>query len=306
MANTNTFTLDYNGEVAGEILTPVLLGSDSYANGYFRIHEGVKYQTNIPVLSISGDIVQTWSCDYSADGTVSTIDVAITPTKLKTDHTICKANFRNTWWANQTGSGFANDIIPTAWQSVFLEHLGGTIMTTMENTTWSGNFESSAFTAFNGILKRLDDDSATIKQNISAITAGNVIAQMQLAVDAMTAAMVGNYDFKIKVNKKTAHLLRRAYNNDFNNLIYTGTMPLQFEGYEVEICPGIPDSVIVIAKTDNLHVGVDLVNDFVNVRIVDTAMTLNDDNVRFRAQYAVGTAVTLSSETVLAGVGIES
>lgn len=306
MASTNTITDSYAGEVAGEILRPVVVTADSYVQNRFKIWEAVKYKLNIPILTVSGNIVQDYACDYTPDGSSTVVESVITPTKLMTNHTVCKSIFRDTWWANDTGSGFANDQIPAQWDAAFLEAVGEEIMRVMEFTTWQGNFESSAFDKFDGILAKADAASGTIKQDISALTAGNIQAQIQLAVDAMTSAMIGDDRFKIKLNRSSYHLLLRSYGNTFNNLIYDKTKPLIFEGYDIEVCPGIPNNVVVIAKTDDLHVGVDLTSDFTNVSVVDTSQTLNDDNVRFAARYAVGTAVTNASQIVLAGVGIES
>lgn len=288
-------------------MRPVLLGGDTLANNLVNIHEGVKYKENIPILTIDDDIIQAYACDYNNAGTSATVERVITPTRLMVNHTICKSTFYSTWLEDSTGGALVDGQIPNEWYTAFQDHLGEKIATYLEYTLWQGNFESSSYTDFDGVLKQADDESGTIKQNISALTASNIIAQMRLATGAMTAAMVGNTEFRLKVNRKTAHLYRQAVSNDFNNLTYAnGNDPMFFDGYAIDVCPGIPDDVIAIGKTDDFHVGLNLVSDETNIQLVDTSQTLADDNVRIRAVFSGGTAVTNESQIVLAGVNIES
>ena len=305
-----TWTSNYAGKPS-EIMKPVILAAPSLREGLVNVHEGTRYELNIPILTVDEDIVQAYGCDFTDAGTSATVERVITPTRLMTNMKICKAIFFSTWLEDQTGSGSYIDAqIPNEWDTAFQEQAGAQISKVMELNLWQGNLNTgtyvSAYTRFNGLLTVLDGLAGTIKANISAITAANVLAQFRLAQAGMTDPMIGNYDFEYFINTKTAQFYRQAVSNDYNGFEYGNTPELRIDGYKINVATGIPDNFIVIAKRDDLHFGTNLVSDETNLQIVDTSQTLGDQNVRINAVYSGGTTVTNESQIVLSGVNIES
>lgn len=306
-----SYTSNYAGKVAGDIMRPALVSGDTLANNYVNIHEQIKDALNIPIMSMDSDMIQAYACDYSAAGTSATTERILTPTRLMVNHTICKNTFLSTWYADATGNALVDKVIPNDWYRVFEGYLGDIIGRDLEYNLWQGNLDTgvytSTYTRFNGLITVLDGLAGTIKENATAAyTAANIIAQLRLAKNAMTAAMIGDDTFEIFISRKSGQLYREACANDFNNLLYTsGETPL-LDGYKVNIAPGVPDDFCVIARRQDLHVGMNLVSDTTNIKLVDTTETLADDNVRLRAEWSAGTQVTNESQIVISSQNIES
>ncbi len=306
-----TWTSNYAGKYAGEIMRPVLLSANTLSEGLVNIHEGIRNKTNIPILTVDEDIVQAYACDFTDEGTSATTEKILEVTRLMTNMKICKETFFATWLEDQTGTGSYLDAqIPNDWYSAFQDQAGGQISKVIELNLWQGNLNTGSFTStytdFDGLLTKLDADAATIKADISAITAANVIDQMRIGRDAMSAAMVGDYTFEYFVNRVTFQLFRQAVSNDFNGFEYGNAPELMLDGYKINVCAGIPDNLFAISKRENLHFGTNLVSDENNIQLVDTTQTLGDQNVRISAVYSGGTQVTNASDIVLCGVNIES
>jgi hypothetical protein len=227
----------------------------------------------------------------------------LTVTDLKVNLEVCKNQFAKDWEAAQTGRGFANDTLPANFADFVIAHLSGKVAENIEYTLWQGNFESSSFTAFNGILKVLDTaKSGTPDVDFAnAFTAANIVSSLTTLANALPATLVGDASVKLYINRKTAQFYRQAlsalgYLQQFNA---ASNYPLMFDGYEIYVCPGIPDNVALFAKADNLFFGTDLVSDFNEVKVVDMSVTDGSDNVRMVMKFRAGTQVAIPAEAIL-------
>jgi len=306
-----SWTSNYAGK-PGEIVKPMLLSAPTLRGGFVTISEGTRYKKNIPILTVSEDIVQAYACDYTNAGTSATTERVIEPSRLMTNMTICKETFFATWLEDQTGSGALLDAqIPNDWYNAFQEQAGAQISKVMELNLWQGNLVTTSYTSgytdYDGLLTKLDALAGTIKANTAVITASNIIAQLRIGRDAMTAPMIGMYDqFEYFLNPKMAQFYRQAVSNDFNGFEYGNTPELRIDGYKINVLTGIPDNFFIIADRKDLHFGTNLVSDETYLQIVDTTQTLGDNNVRISAAYSGGTQVTNETQIVLCAPSIES
>ena len=73
---------------------------------------------------------------------------------------------------------------------------------------------------------------------------------------------------------------------------------LQFNGYDIYVCPGISNGTVIAAQDTNLFVGVDANSDFAEVKVVDMTLTDASDNVRMAMRFRVGVQVGVLGDVV--------
>lgn len=297
----------YAGELALPYIAAAVLSGDTLANEYVTLHENVKYKAVLKTLSTTG-IVKAWGCDFDNTGTELTLaERVLQVTDLKVNIEVCKDQFAKDWEAAQTGRGFANDVIPATFADFMLSHVSAKVAEAIEYNIWQGNFTPggapATYTAFTGILEVLDvAKGGTPDVNIGTISASTVVADIQSVEAALPATLIGDAAVKCYVNKKTAQFYRQAlgtlgYLQQFNAAV---AVPMTIDGYEMYVCPGIPDNVVVFAKKENLHFGTDLNSDFNEAKVVDMSETDGSDNVRVVMKFRAGTQVAFPTEAVLA------
>jgi hypothetical protein len=303
MASNLSISSSYAGELALPYISAAVLSGDTIANNYVTVKENVKFKMVLKTLASTG-IVKAWGCDFNnADTTLTLAERVLQVTDLKVNVEVCKAQFASDWEAAQTGRGFINNVIPANFADFVIAHLSGKVAENIEYTLWQGNFEGSSFTSFNGILKVLDTAKGGTPDVdfANAFTAANVVSSLTTLANALPATLLGDTTVKLFINRKTAQLYRQAlsalgYLQQFNA---ASNYPLMFDGYEIYVCPGIPDNVALFAKVDNLFFGTDLVSDFNEVKVVDMSVTDGSDNVRMVMKFRAGTQVAIPAEAIL-------
>jgi hypothetical protein len=303
MASNLSISSSYAGELALPYISAAVLSGDTIANNYVTVKENVKFKMVLKTLASTG-IVKAWGCDFNnADTTLTLAERVLQVTDLKVNVEVCKAQFASDWEAAQTGRGFINNVIPANFADFVIAHLSGKVAENIEYTLWQGNFEGSSFTSFNGILKVLDTAKGGTPDVdfANAFTAANIVSSLTTLANALPATLLGDTTVKLFINRKTAQLYRQAlsalgYLQQFNA---ASNYPLMFDGYEIYVCPGIPDNVALFAKVDNLFFGTDLVSDFNEVKVVDMSVTDGSDNVRMVMKFRAGTQVAIPAEAIL-------
>lgn len=301
--NLTISSSSYAGELALPYISAAVLSGDTLANNYVTVKENVKYKIVLKTLASTG-IVKAWGCDFDSSGAALTLaERVLTVTDLKVNIEVCKDQFAKDWEGLQTGRGFANDTIPSNFADFLIAHLSGKVAENIEYTLWQGNFESSSYTSFNGILKVLDTAKGGTPEvdYASAFTAGNIIASLQSLCDALPATLIGDSLVKLYINRKSAQFYKQAlaalgYLQTFNG---TANFPLTFNGYDIYVCPGIPDNVALLANPENLVFGTDLTSDFNECKVVDMSVTDGSDNVRMVMKFRAGTQVAIPSDAIL-------
>jgi hypothetical protein len=124
---------------------------------------------------------------------------------------------------------------------------------------------------------------------------------MNSIINALPAALIGSPDTKLYMNRASAQYYRQAitalgYMQMFQA---SDTFNLQFNGYDIYVCPGISAGTIIAAQPSNLFVGVDANSDFAEVRVVDMSLTDASDNVRMAMRFRTGVQVGVLTDCVI-------
>ena len=85
----------------------------------------------------------------------------------------------------------------------------------------------------------------------------------------------------------------------YRDLYHVGQTEMNFQGIPLFATGGLADNTAVAAQKSNLFFGTGLLNDRNEVRVIDTAETLGDDNVRVVMRYTAGVQHGIGSDIVL-------
>lgn len=293
----------YAGELALPYINAAILSGDTLAKGYVTLKEGVKFKAVLKKLSNAASLVQAGSnCDFSQAGSLNLDESVLTVTDLKVNLELCKREFASDWEAAQTGRGFINDVVPSNFQDFLIGYAAAKVAETIELTIWQGD-TAGTYSSFNGFEKALKAGlSGSADQTWgTTLSASNIIANLTALTAALPIALIGNPNAKIYMNRATAQFYRQAVTAlgymyqwqaaaDFN---------MQFDGYDIYVCPGLSTGTIVIAEPTNLFVGVDANSDFAEVKVVDMSLTDASDNVRMAMRFRVGVQVGILTDCVI-------
>lgn len=302
MADSLSITSTYAGELALPYINAAILSGDTLAKGYVTLKEGVKYKAVLKKLANSASLVQAAGCDFSQQGSLTLTESVLEVKDLMTNLELCKAEFTKDWEAAQTGRGFINDVVPSNFTDFLIGYAAAKVGETIELTIWQGD-TGGTYTSFDGFEKKLKAGlSGSADQTWGAtMTASTIIADLTALTAALPATIIGSSDTKIYMNRATAQMYRQAVtalgymyqwqaSADFN---------MQFDGYDIYVCPGMSTGTVVIGQPSNLFVGVDANSDFAEVKVVDMSLTDASDNVRMAMRYRCGVQVGVLTDCVI-------
>ena len=293
----------YAGELALPYINAAILSGDTLAKNYVTLKEGVKYKAVMKKLSNAASLVQAASCDFSQAGDLQLNESVLTVSDLKVNLELCKKEFARDWEASQTGRGFINDVVPANFSDFLIGYAAAKVAENIEYTIWQGNTTvGSTYPAFNGFEKTVDVNSTYYRNdwNAGAMAVGTVIANLNEVINNLPVALIGSPETKLYMNRQTAQFYRQAVAADgyLQQFQAYSDFNLQFNGYDIYVCPGISNGTVIAAQPSNLFVGVDANSDFAEVRVVDMTLTDASDNVRMAMRFRVGVQVGVLGDVV--------
>jgi hypothetical protein len=297
----------YAGELALPYINAAILSGDTLAKGYVTLKESVKYKAVLKKLSNAASLVQSGTnCDFSQAGSLNLDEAVLEVKDLKVNLELCKSEFARDWEAAATGRGFINDVVPSNFADFLIGYAAAKVAENIEYTIWQGDTTTGSYQSFDGFEKKLltltgGADITWTGAGLTPLSATNIIANMNSIINALPAALIGSPDTKLYMNRASAQYYRQAITalgymqmfqaaDDFN---------LQFNGYDIYVCPGISNGTIIAAQPSNLFVGVDANSDFAEVRVVDMSLTDASDNVRMAMRFRTGVQVGVLTDCVI-------
>jgi hypothetical protein len=294
----------YAGELALPYINAAILSGDTLAKNYVTLKEGVKYKAVMKKLSNAASLVQAASCDFSQAGDLQLDESVLTVSDLKVNLELCKKEFARDWEASQTGRGFINDVVPANFSDFLIGYAAAKVAENIEYTIWQGNTTvGSTYPAFDGFEKQINATQGTYANftwTAGTMAVGTVIANLNQVINNLPVALIGSPETKLYMNRQTAQFYRQAVSAlGYANLFQASDeFNLQFNGYDIYVCPGMSNGTVIAAQPSNLFVGVDANSDFAEVRVVDMTLTDASDNVRMAMRFRVGVQVGVYQDVV--------
>ena len=302
MATTETITTSYAGESAGKYISAALLSNDSISNGAVSVMPNIKYKQVVNTMALSG-IQADATCDFTEIGTVTVDERILEPKSLQVNVKLCKQNYRDTWEAIQMGYS-AHDNLPPKFSDYLIGLAAAQVSSEVETNIWSGVTATGG--EFGGLEVALAANAAQpAAQEIAgtALTAANIVAELGKVLAATPAAIYKKPGFAIRIpvlaeKHYIAAQAALGYLDKFN----VDKTALNFQGVPLIVCPGMTDTVMVATYEDNLWFGTGLLSDQNLVKVIDTAETLGDENVRIIMRYTAGTQFGMGADIVTYGI----
>ena len=295
----------YAGELALPYINAAILSGDTLAKGYVTLKENVKYKAVLKKLSNAASLVQAASCDFSQAGSLNLDESVLTVSDLKVNLELCKADFARDWEAAATGRGFINDVVPANFSDFLIGYAAAKVAENIEYTIWQGNTASGSYQSFDGFEKKINAEAGTYSNFTwvapgGTMAASTVIANLNQVINALPPALIGSTETKLYMNRATAQFYRQAITAlGYMQMYQAGDeFNLQFNGYDIYVCPGMSNGTVIAAQPSNLFVGVDANSDFAEVRVVDMSLTDASDNVRMAMRFRTGVQVGVYQDVV--------
>jgi hypothetical protein len=303
-----SITTTYAGEFAGKYIAAALLSARTLDNGYITVVPNVKYRQIIQKLAVDS-IVNNASCDFTTSGTVALTERILEPKELQVNLELCKQNFVQSWEALQLGYS-AFDEIPASFTDYLVSYVGGKVAEATEISIWQG--ASGVNGQFQGIYNELSSSvvaggtNAPVTSSISgSITSTNVLTALNALVDAIPAEVYGKEDLMIYVPTNVGKAYQQALGgqaqgaNGYNNMMNVGEKPMNFNGIELAMCPGLAASAMVAAQKSNLFFGTGLTSDYNEVRVLDMADLDGSQNFRVIMRYTADTVFGIGEDIAI-------
>ena len=311
-----TVTSTYAGEFAGQYIAAALLSAKTLDNKYVTIHPNVKYREIIQKIDVA-NIITNASCDFTTSGSVALSERILEPKELQVNLELCKQQFLDSWEALQLGYS-AFDTIPASFNDYLISYVGGQVAQATEISIWqgvtatNGQFGgfgpalSASVAASTGVLpvRTTGGSSAIIS---GSITSANVLSVLNSTVDTIPNTVYGKEDLLLYVPTNVAKAYQQALAggaqgaNGYNNQLNVGEKPMNFNGVEIVLCPGMASSTIVAAQKSNLHFGTGLLSDYNTVKVLDMADLDGSQNFRIIMRYTAGTTAGILGDIVYYG-----
>ena len=311
MRKNQNFTLPsvtstYAGEFAGKYIAAALLSAKTLENDLITVVPNVKYKEVIQKLDVSG-IVHDASCDFTTSGSVALSERVLTPKELQVNLELCKQNFLDSWEALQLGYS-AFDEIPANFNDYLISYVGGKVAEATETSIWQGT--ASVNGEFRGFLPALSGSAAAggagavVQSAVSgAIDSTNVIAALNGIYEAIPDTVFGKEDLLIYVPTNVAKAYQKVLGTDFangyNNQVTVGEKPMNFNGIDLAMCPGMTASYLVAAEKSNLFFGTGLMSDYNEVKVLDMADLDGSQNYRVIMRYTGDTEFGIGQDIAI-------
>lgn len=298
-----TITSTYAGELALPYLAAALKSGKTLSNNWITIKENIPYKAVLKNVA-QANIIQNGACDWNETGTTTLNERVLTLEEFMVNIELCKANFRSDWEAAATGSMF-DDRIPPTFEEFLLSYVADQVAQKIETTIWNGTNgttgEFEGLATDNGVINQ---EGNVIQTTVDWTTGTNVITNLGALITGATgvlaqaSAILDKEDFAIYVSPKTAFLYQqRLAELGYVNEYYVSEKPLNYMGYEMLVCPGMPDARAIAAQKSNLVFGTNLMTDMTNIRVIDRSLIDGSDNVRMSMRYAAGVQAGVIGET---------
>jgi hypothetical protein len=301
-------TSTYAGEFAGKYIAAALLSARTLDNGYITIMPNVKYKSVIQRIAVDS-IVNDASCDFTTSGTVALTERILEPKELQVNLELCKQEFVDSWEALQLGYS-AFDSIPANFTDFLVSYVGGKVAEATETSIWQGNSATNG--QFQGIYNELSSSvvaggvNAPVTSSVSgSITSANVLTALNALVDAIPQTVYGKEDLMIYVPTNVAKAYQQALAggaagaNGWNNQMNVGDKPMNFNGVELALCPGLPSSALVAAQKSNLFFGTGLMSDYNQVKVLDMEDLDGSQNFRVIMRYTADTVFGIGNDIAI-------
>ena len=313
LATTVTVNSTYAGEFAGEYIAAALLSASTIDDGGVTVKANIAFKEVIKKLATTA-IVQSASCDFDPQSTITLTERIIQPTELQVNLQLCKYDFVNDWESQSMGFGLGQTL-PPKFSDFLIAHVAAEVAQNTEFNIWQGDTAGATYTSFDGFEKIIaaavvagDVPAAQAIASV-ALTSANIIDKLSEVVDAIPSALYGKEDLFLYIGTKAAKLYVQALGGfganglGANGVANMGTQwwnngSLTVNGVKIFVSPGLSDNKMYVAQRSNLYFGTGLLNSTNEVKTLDMSDLDGSNNVRMVMRFTSGVQFGIGADLV--------
>jgi len=221
MATTTNITTSYAGQDAAPYVAAALLESPTLTNGGVDVMPEIRFRKTLRPSNIS-DIIKDATCDFTATGDVTILERVLEPKEMQVNQQFCKADFIDTWDANEIGFGL-NEQLPSTFSDFVIAEYAAQVAQQNEINIWRGvKSNEGEYDGFTTLIAA-DADLPTAQEIAgTTVTAANVEEELGKIVDAIPDRLYGKEDLHIYVANNIFKAYKRylgtkGYVDRYNN-----------------------------------------------------------------------------------------
>ena len=313
LATSVTVNSTYAGEFAGEYIAAALLSASTIDDGGLTVKANIAFKEVIKKLATTA-IVQSASCDFDPQSTITLTERIIQPTELQVNLQLCKYDFVNDWESQSMGFGLGQTL-PPKFSDFLIAHVAAEVAQNTEFNIWQGDTAGATYTSFDGFEKLIaaavtaGDVPAAQAITSVALTSANIIDKLSEVVDAIPSALYGKEDLFLYIGTKAAKLYVQALGGfganglGANGVANMGTQwwnngSLTVNGVKIFVSPGLSDNKMYVAQRSNLYFGTGLLNSTNEVKTLDMSDLDGSNNVRMVMRFTSGVQFGIGADLV--------
>jgi len=289
----------YTDEVSGELIAKAVLVGNTVDR--VSIQPGIKGSQTLNLLD-NTLVLQAAACGFNTSGSVNLTQRTLTVSGIKVNETLCPADLDNYFLGQKLRPGSINDNVPE--EEKIVDKYVKEIQSANEALIWRGNTSSTNpnLARATGLLQIVSASYAASEgvlvpnASTGSITLSNVDDKVEAMVDNIPTAIMEQEDLTLFVPYSVFNLYVQKLRND--NLFHyptatAGEFEMMIPGVAAKVqlvaTAGLNStSAMVLSSAKNLFVGTDLLDETDNLRMWYSE---DNDEVRFRANYKLGTQV---------------
>ena len=292
-----SLTTTYAGEFKDKYIAAALTSGKTLDNGGVTILPNIAYKEVMQKSVMGDDLIVNAGCDYTDAGTLTLTERVLEVEEFQINKTECKKTFAQSWQSAEMGYSVQNQSLPKSFADFIVQQYVAKIAAKTETNIWAGvNANAGEFDGFTTIAGANASDLAGGAIVVGTdVTASNVITELGKVVDHVatnTPAILDKEDLRIYVGNKVF----QAYVRALGGFALTNGGGLTFDGIPIFLAPGMPANKMMCTQISNLFFGCGVLGDLSELRLIDTADTLGDQNVRFVARFKAGVQIGLLGE----------
>jgi hypothetical protein len=267
----------------------------------FKLIPNVKSKVKLGQLDL-GNILAAADCSFSSagEGTLSQKTFEVADIKLNLEY--CQRTFEVNYLSEQLRPGSNSDqVLPASVEEFLMARSAEKVSADLEKLVWQGNTATASYplALADGLAKQFLADAAVIDvaATASAITATNVIGEIQRLYNAIPDQLIEAEDLVIFVTPAIYRAYRQALANASAEVNFMQNYAeLHFLNVKLITANGLGAKQMVAARTSNLLLLTDLISDFEDVTILPQKSVTGVPVVRMIGEFKFGVGYIFGSE----------
>ncbi len=310
MATTTSITTSYAGQDAFKYVAAAVRNAPTLEKGAITINPNIKFRKTLRPANIE-DIIADATCDFTASGSVTTLERVLEPKELQVNQEFCKLDFVDTWDALEMGFS-AHDTLPKTFTDFIIAEYVAKVAEANELAIWGGTATAGSYPGFATLIAA--DANLPVAQEVAgtAVTAANVIDEIGKVYAAIPDRLFGREDLFIYVSPKVFRAYKLALGgfsangvgaNGFDGKGMNQDINIEyFAGVKIFMTQGLIGDKMICSRSSNLHFGTGLLNDTNKVKVIDMEDNDGSQNVRFVMRYTAAVQYEFAQDFVTYGI----